>query len=189
MRSERPAHPQVFKIRKTVPPPPGTPPFTAAWVNANMDVDLSLVGQVMYRAVHVHRLTTQLDAAGPNCGATSFAGASLFHWAALALGVPPEQVMSPLAISYRGLTDWLPAHTDPDLDGTIAHYYLTALHQPPPALPVPRCLGCELFIASGSAGGQVVSVDTEPQPGRLKIVAFSPAANLHWVESAESATG
>ena len=26
-------------------------------------------------------------------------------------------------------------------------------------------------------------------PGRLKFIAFSPAANLHWVESAESATG
>ena len=176
---------------KTVPPPSDTPPFTAAWVNENMDVHLSLVGQVMYRAVHVHMLTAQLDAAGPNCGATSLAGASLFHWAALALGVPPEQVMSPLAITYRGLTDWLPAHTDPDLDSMIAHYYLTALHQPfpPPALPLPRCLGCELFVASERMGGQVVSVDTEPQPGRLKMVAFSPAAHLHWVESAESATG
>ena len=75
---------------------------------------------------------------------------------AVFMGVDPSTLPANLAGTIRALNEYLPAHTDPDGSWPVTNLYVRSVEA-----GEQECEGCDLFVADGKLGGQVVKVKTE----------------------------
>ena len=102
---------------------------------------------------------------------------SLFHWAAVALGIDPKEVHRPLAHLVRAPNEALPAHLDPDRRGRIPNYYVRSL-----LASAGQTRGSQLIVRSTQLGGKIVEIPTDLLTTKeALIVSFDPSAQLHFV--------
>ena len=163
-------------------------------VNENMDLCLLEYGVLYAHLVHVHRQGRIAQNALSFDEAASFkrggererlTKCSLLYYASIFLGIDPDEVDCRLAGTFRGLTKWMAAHTDPDMSFTTYCYYIRgsslALQQGDRLDDSVQVQGCLLSVCSEECGGVMATVNTDPGDGYMAINGFNTAKQLHFI--------
>jgi hypothetical protein len=159
---------------------PGAAGPCCMWLHQNSDLVLHHYATLMVFLLSLHvqgqafaqEACEDLDFGAEPC--------SLFHWAAVALGMDPSTVHCPLAHLVRAPNSLMTAHLDPDLRyRRVMNYYMRSI---PPSLGEVR--GARLFTGSTQLGGEVVETPTDTHDNHTCLmVAFDPSSQLHWVDT------
>ena len=156
------------------------------WVGKVVEAELEMAAAVAVHLLTLHQLfkgTLQLvDPQGPHTREVEdgddgcYMFGSLLYYVAEFLGVDPNAVYYCTAEVLRGQNAWMPMHTDPDRAGLVPHGYVSQAASGIRA-------GNRLTTLSGPLGGQVQHTFTTPGPDQLFTAVFSPAEQLHMVDS------
>ena len=84
----------------------------------------------------------------------------------------------------------MPAHTDPDEPEKVVHWYMRDTSVASARAPLlPYSAGNQLFVCTGTTGGNIMSVNTATASAdELKAVVWRPSDQLHWTDSHSGAT-
>ena len=166
--------------------PMGTaaPGPTYMWLHTNCDLQLQEYAVLMVFLTGLHMKGKELASEVGDVLEHGAEECSLFHWAAVALGVDPASVHRPLAHLVRAPNTTMTAHLDPDLRRRVLNYYMRAKA----AAVGGEVRGARLFLGSTVLGGEVAEYPTDlMDDASALIVSFDPASQIHWVDTAPTA--